>query len=128
MTTDRPNSLDEHLRSTLKSHSEAAPPDFTDSVLNQIRLSEEKRILARVVLQERLALAGAVILAVMMIIAAVALPAIAGRLTQHAETFAQAASRALETLSSQWRICAALLAAFVLAVYCLLDSLLTDNR
>jgi hypothetical protein len=127
MRADRLNNLDENLRRTLKSHSEAAPPDFTDRVVNQIRESEEKRILASVVLQERLALAGAVILAVMMIIAAVALPAIAGRLTQHAETFAHTTSRALEALSSQWRLCTAFTAAFVLAVYCLVDSLLTDN-
>ena len=128
MTADRPNSFDENLKRALKSHSEPIPPDFTHMVLNQIRVSEEKRILARVVLQERLALAGAIMLAVVTIVAAFFVPAIAGRLTQQAETFAHTTSRALESLSSQWRLYTAFMAAFVLAVYCLVDSLLTDNR
>ncbi|HUT31325.1 MAG TPA: hypothetical protein VMX13_16145 [Sedimentisphaerales bacterium] len=127
MRTDRLSSFDENLRRALKSHSEAPPPDFTDRVVNQIRESEEKRILARVVLQERLALAGAIMLAVVTIVAAFSVPAIAGRLMQQAETFAHTTSRALETLSSQWRLCTAFMAAFVLVVYCLVDSLLTDN-
>ncbi|MHC4154570.1 MAG: hypothetical protein ACYST6_06570 [Planctomycetota bacterium] len=128
MTADRLNSFDENLRRALKSHSEPAPPDFTGRVLNQVRAFEEKRILARVVLQERLALAGSIILAIVTIIVAVALPAIAGRLTEQAETFAHTTSRALEILTSQWQLCTAFTAAFVLAVYCLVDSLVTDNR
>ncbi len=48
----------EMLGRTLRSFSPGVPADFTETMLRRIGQAEEQKILARVVLQERLALAG----------------------------------------------------------------------
>jgi hypothetical protein len=65
MTTNKPNehSFDQMLARALKQHSEAIPGDFSTNVQRQIRKAQEQKILARVIWQERLTLAGSIALA-----------------------------------------------------------------
>jgi hypothetical protein len=65
MTTNNPNehSFDQILVRALKQHSETVPGDFTTNVQSQIRKTQEQRILARVIWQERLTLVGSIALA-----------------------------------------------------------------
>ena len=53
MSVDKEKQFDEMLGRALRQHSEAVPADFTERMLRQIDSAEEQRILARVVLQER---------------------------------------------------------------------------
>jgi hypothetical protein len=52
------NGFDRMLSQALQRHSESVPADFTALVLRRVEQTQEQRILARVVLQERLFLAG----------------------------------------------------------------------
>ena len=54
--------FDRLLQWTLRSSSEPVPADFTPRMLKQIKESQERKILARIVLQQRLALAGCIAL------------------------------------------------------------------
>ena len=70
--------LDEILRQSLREYSVAVPDDFTAKISKQIREEHQRRILAKVVLQERLALAGCIILGVIAVVFAVIFPDITG--------------------------------------------------
>ncbi|HUW18586.1 MAG TPA: hypothetical protein VMW16_04725 [Sedimentisphaerales bacterium] len=130
MSADKQNAncFDAGLKCALKSHSEPAPLDFTEKVLRQIRQSQEQKILARVVVQERLALTGCIILAIVFIVLTVALPGVAAGLTLQAETLSYKIDHALQTVGSRWQLCITFMAAFVFAVYYLVDSLVADTR
>ena len=51
------DSFDKMLKGALRAYTEPVPSDFADKVLKQARALDEQKILAKVVLQERLALA-----------------------------------------------------------------------
>ena len=104
---DLDNMLGRHLRRS----AEAVPADFTDRMLRQVRESHERRVLSRVVLQERLALAGCIAL----VAATVLLPmllsdSVAGALESKAagftdqwRTFVDNIPSALSAVLSRWQ-------------------------
>lgn len=65
------NVFDQMLRSDLRKHTEPVGPDFTENILKQVERLEERKILAKIVMQERLTLAGC--LSLLIVIAAVIL-------------------------------------------------------
>jgi len=77
MSVEKREKFDKMLCQALKRHSEPVPADFTDRVLKQIDSAENRRILARVVIEERLTLAGCIILGIMTIVTVVVFPSIA---------------------------------------------------
>ncbi|MGA1980397.1 MAG: hypothetical protein ABSG99_07560 [Sedimentisphaerales bacterium] len=77
MSADKEEKFDKMLYRALKRHSEPVPADFTDRLLRQIREAEEQEILARVVMEERLTLAGCIALGITAIVAAAIFPNIA---------------------------------------------------
>lgn len=56
------DNFDKILGQAVKRHSEPVPADFTERMLSRVREAQEQRILTRVVLQERLSLAGSIVL------------------------------------------------------------------
>ncbi len=62
------------LAQTLHLSSEPVPEDFTERTLGWIKYTEERKILARMVLKERLALAGCIMLGAAAVIALVIFP------------------------------------------------------
>ena len=50
------NMFEQMLRSNLRKYVEPIRPDFTDNILKQVELLEERKILAKLIMQERLAL------------------------------------------------------------------------
>ncbi len=78
MTADKEDKFDEMLGRALRGSSEPVPAHFTDRMLRQIEEAEQQRILAQVVLQERLALAGCIALSIIAIVVAAVFPGIAG--------------------------------------------------
>ena len=138
MLADRLNKddkFDEMLGRTLRSSSQSVPADFTRKMLRQIRQAEEQKILARVVLQERLALAGCFALGAAAIIAIVVFPdtitaifnSIVGSYTTQSTTVVSRIPRSINTVRDQWQFFTVLAALAGFAVYSLID-LLTGNR
>ncbi len=138
MLADRLNKddkFDEMLGRTLRRSSQAAPPDFTRKMLSQIRQAEEQKILARVVLQERLALAGCFALGAAAIIAMVAFPdtitavfnSIVGSFTERGGALVNRIPQSIETLRDQWQLYTILAAIAGFAVYSLVDLLAGDR-
>jgi hypothetical protein len=77
MPVNKEESFDKMLSRALQKHSEPVPADFSDRILRQIREVEEKRILARVIMEERLALAGCIVLGIITITSLLIFPGIA---------------------------------------------------
>ena len=55
------DSFDNMLKGALRAHVEPVRSDFADTVLRQVQALDEQKILAKVILQERLALAACII-------------------------------------------------------------------
>ncbi len=138
MLADRLNKddkFDEMLGRTLRLSSQAVPADFTRRMLGQIRQAEEQKILARVVLQERLALAGCFALGAAAIIALVAFPdnitavfnSIVGSFTAQSGTLVSRIPQSIETVRDQWQLYAVFAAMAGFAVYSLVDLLAGDK-
>jgi hypothetical protein len=128
MSTDKLNEekFDEMLRRTLRASSQPSPVDFTDRVLKQLRAVEEQKILARVVWQERLALAGCIAVAIAGIAAAVIFAAIDGGFTPTVQLLIYQTGLAIKTFSSQWQLYAFCAGVFVLTGYSLIDLLVSE--
>ena len=129
MSADKLNEgkFDEMLGKALRQHSEPVSADFTERMSKQIREAEEQRILTRVILQERLALAGCIVLGVIAVVIAAVFPNIAVSFTEQIGNLTDKISQIIETISNQWRFYAVLAGVFGFAVYCLADLLVGDS-
>jgi hypothetical protein len=127
--------FDRMLSQALQRHSEPMPAGFTAMVLRQVTEAQEQRILARVVLQERLALAACITLAGLTIVVAAVFPEIAAAafrgittsLTGQGENLIDKIPQAVKALSGQWRLYSVLGAALGFAVYSLVELLVGDK-
>jgi hypothetical protein len=127
--------FDEMLGRALKKHSEAVPAGFTTRMLRQIEQAEERRVLARVVLKERLALAACIAFAGSVVIAAVAFPgflsgvfaAVGTAMAGQGDSLLARVPKIAEGFQSQWRLYAVLAGVFVFVVYGIVD-LFFDER
>jgi hypothetical protein len=137
MPRNRPNEdkFDEMLGRALQRHSEPVPADFTGRMLRRIEEAEERQVLARVVLQERLALAGSIIMGAAAIVAVVFFPgritavfgSIAGSFVEKGDTLIGRIPHAIEAVRSDWQLYTVVGVVFVFAVYSLMDLLLGDR-
>ncbi len=139
MVTDKLNEdkFDEMLGQSLRRHSEPVPAGFTERMLRQVREAEEQEILARVVLQERLALAGCLVFGALAAIGVTIFPGrVAGVLRSIAANFTERGgalvdrigqSISIETVRSEWQLYAILALVFGFAVYSLVDMLVGDR-
>jgi len=138
MLADRLNKddrFDEMLGRTLHSSSPSVPTDFTERMLGRIRQAEEQKILARVILQERLALAGCIVFSAAAIVAVAAFPgaiaavfqSIAASFTERGGALVDRIPQTIETVRGQWQLYTVLAAVAGFAVYSLVDLLLGDR-
>jgi hypothetical protein len=137
MMTNRLNEdrFDRMLAQALQRHSEPVPADFAERMMTAIEQAEQQRILAAVVLQQRLALAATVLFGVITIIAVVFFPAvivgvfrtITGAVGEQTNMWLDRIPRAVETVRSRWQFYTVLAAVFGFAVYSLMDLLLGDR-
>ena len=128
MSVDKLNQdkLDEMLRRTFRASSQPSPADFTEKVLKQVRAAEEQRILARVVWQERLALAGCIAVAIAGVAAAAIFAAIDGGFTPTVQLLIYNIGLSIKTFGSQWQLYVVFAGVFVFAGYSLIDLLVSD--
>ena len=101
------DSFDKALAKALKSHTGPVPYNFTEQVLEQIRREQEQKILARVVLQERLALAGCIVLGLITIIVLATSSNVAVDFTELMRTSINKANETAAFIISQWQSIAA---------------------
>jgi hypothetical protein len=141
--TDKLNEdkFDGMLGRALQSHSEPVPADFTERTLRRVEEAEQQRILARVVWQERLALAGCIAAGVLAIVAVVVFPdriagvlrSIAGGFTEQGKALVDKMTPTIDIeavsgeVSSKWQFYTVLGLVFGFAVYSLVDMLLGDR-
>lgn len=127
--------FDEMLGQALRLSSEAVPADFTGRMLEQVRQLQERKILARIVLEQRLALAGCIGLFAIAVLAPMLLTdSLAGVLqgkaagfAEQCRTFLDKLPTAIEAVWGRRQSCLALGAAFSLAAYSL-ASLFAGDR
>jgi hypothetical protein len=129
--------FDEMLGESLRRHSEPVPADFTERMLRQIEEAEQQRILARVVLQERLSLAGCIVFGVLAAVGVAVFPGrIAGVLRGIAAGFAERGgayidgigrSISIENVRSEWQLYIILAMVLGFAAYCVVDMLVGDR-
>lgn len=139
MVTDKLNEdkFDEMLGQALRRHSEPVPAGFTERMLRQVREAEEQEILARVVLQERLALAGCLVFGALAAIGVTVFPGrVAGVLRSIGANFTERGgalvdrigqSISIETVRSEWQLYAILALVLGFAVYSFVDMLVGDR-
>lgn len=127
--------FDQMLGRALRRHSEPVPADFTGRMLRRIEEADEQKVLSRVILQERLALVGSIILGVAAIVVVVFFPgtvtgffgSIAGSFTEQGRSLIDKIPQAIETVRGEWQFYTVMGAVFGFAVYSLLDLLLGDR-
>ena len=129
---DKEDKFDEMLGRALRRHSEPAPTDFSERILRRIKEAEEQRILARVVMEERLALAGCIVLGIITIAATVVFPDIAASFTGQMRAFIDKITQTIgavgiEAVSFEWQFYMVFAGVFGLAVYTLMDLLVADS-
>jgi len=137
MSTDKlaQDRFDEMLRQALKGHSEPVPADFTNMMLRQIIDAQERRILARVVLQERLTLAACIVFGSIAIVAATVFPdivaavfrGIATSLTQQGEALTNKVPLAIRAFCSEWQFYTVLGGVLGFAIYSFVELLLGND-
>jgi hypothetical protein len=127
MTAEKKDKFDAMLREGLKLHRETTPADFTERILMQVRKAEQQRILSRVILQKRLALAAGIVLGVGVVIAAGAFPQAAGEATRQLTAFWGSVKRSAVGISYQWQLYAAFAGLFGYAAYNLWDMLIRES-
>jgi Na+/H+ antiporter NhaA len=139
MVADKLNEdrFDEMLGQALRSHSEPVPADFTDKMLRQVKEAEEQEILARVVLQERLSLAGCIVFGVLAAVGVMVFPGrvvgilrgISAGLKERGGAFIDGIGQSIsmETVRSEWQLYIILALVLGLAVGVVLDMLIGDR-
>jgi hypothetical protein len=119
--------FDEMLTARLREHAEPVPADFTASVLRRISQAEQQRFLARVVLQERLALAGCIVLGAAVIVLAVVYPGIANALTEQVAGLGDKFTKTVSAVRLDWQMLVVFAGVFGFAAYGLWDLLVGDS-
>jgi uncharacterized protein involved in cysteine biosynthesis len=127
--------FDEVLGQALKSHSESIPADFTQRMLSQIEQTDHKTILARVVLQERIALAACIAVAFLVVLVAAifsgavseVLEGLTAGLVGRSVAFVEESLQTIQALGVQWRFILVVAAAISFCIYGLVDMFFGDR-
>ncbi len=129
--------FDEMLGQSLRRHSEPVPADFTERMLRQVREVQERQILARVVLQERLSLAGCIVFGVLAAVGITVFPgriagilrSIAAGLTERGGAGVDVIGRtiSMETVRSEWQVYTIMVLVLGFALFCVVDMLVGDR-
>ena len=127
--------FDRMLLQALQRHTESVPAGFTARLLGQIKQAQEQKILARVVLQERLALAACIALAGTVVVLGSLFPdvvvtafrSIADGVTARGETLIEEIPQTIKALGEQWRLYTILGAALAFSIYSLVELLVGDR-
>jgi hypothetical protein len=129
------DSFDQMLKCALQKHAEAVPADFTNNVLRQIRQAQQQKILARVILQERLALAACIMFGGITITIAAVFPdtvvavfrGIAINLTEQGEALIDKVPQAIKAVSGQWQFYTIITGSLAIAIFSIVELFAGDS-
>ena len=131
------DTFDEMLGQSLRRHSEPVPADFTERMLREVREVQERRILARVVLQERVSLAGCIVFGVLAAVGIIVFPgkvagifrSIGSGLSERGGAVIEGIGQSIsvETIRSEWQLYIVLALVLGFALYCIVDMLVGDR-
>ena len=127
MSLNKEEEFNKILSGALKRHSGPVPAAFTERVSNRIRELEEERILTRVVMEERLALAGCIVLSIIAIVSLLAFPNITAGFKELILVSTRRVILAVEITNYKWYLYTAFAGIFGFAVYRLMDLLVSDT-
>jgi len=143
MAANEPNQeqFDAILSSSLRKKKIKVADGFVDNVVSRLTQAQQQKILARVILQERLALAGCILLPVLAVVGALIFPEALRVVVGFTEGLTGKISRIIEVVSSASRLWLgfsnatkgvwgplAITVAIGVAVYSVVDLLLTDSQ
>ena len=123
------------LGKALRGHRESVPADFAHRVLSQVEEVSRRRVLARFVLQERLAIAACIAVAASVVVVAVLfsgavseiLEGLTAGLVGRSVTFVQESPQTIRALGEQWRFILVSAAAVGFCIYGLVDVFFSDR-
>jgi hypothetical protein len=127
MSADKEEKFDKILYQALKRRSEPVPADFAGRMLRRIREAEERRILTRVVMEERFALAGCIVLGIMTVVVVSAFPSVAISFKELAGTFIDKITRTIEAVRYEWQLYTVIAGVFGFVICSLADLLVSDS-
>ena len=127
--------FDAMLGAALRRHCEAVPVDFTQRMLEQVREIQARRILAQVVLQERLALSASIVFGGLAILGAVFFPArivailrsIGESLVGYGGGLVGRIPQAVDVFGVEWQFYTVLAVLLAFAVCCLMGLVFGDR-
>ena len=129
MSIDKSNEdkFEQVIRRGLRGYSEPVPADFTEKILMQIRGAEERKLLARVILQERLALVGCIVLGVVMAVAAVVWGGTVATFAGEINVIIAKIIQSGKSAGGNWQVYAVFAGVFAFVVYGFVDLLAGDG-
>lgn len=120
--------LDQLLSDALCKYTHPMPADFTDRMLTQIRQQQERKILAQVILKERLALAACILLAVGSGFAMIAFTQIPVRVIESMKIIANEIPIVIQAVIGTWQLQAGFAAILGFAAYTFFNGFSADYR
>jgi hypothetical protein len=122
------DSFDKMLKGALREHTETVPGDFTDKVLKQVLALDEQKILAKVILQERLALAACIIVPAAAAVVIFAFPEIPSATWAGLKSMFYGIAKQIALMSHHnWQFWVVLVAVIGFAGYSVFDLLFADS-
>ena len=118
--------FDNNLRSALTAPLEHIRPDFADDITQRLKKRYQQKLLAKVILQERLALAGCILTPAAALLAMFTCPQLVTGLSAWMNNCLDTFSTLITTEQFNWQIWT-ILAAVALAIYSLINLFLTDS-
>ena len=138
MSADKPDKdkFDEIIERALRLPLEPVPAGFTERVVSRIEQARQKKILGRVVLQERLALAGCIALGTLTFILTAVfsgpvttfLGNITVGLIEQKQVLLDEAPMAVWTFKNDWQLYLVSVTVFAFAVYSLVDLFAVNGK
>ncbi len=120
--------FDKMLKGALRARSEPVRSDFTNHVLKQVQALDEQKILAKVILQERLALATCITVPLAATAAIFAYPQILTTAWTGLQSLFYGIAKQFALMTQHdWQFCVALVAVAGFAAYSVFDLLFADR-
>jgi len=120
--------FDKMLKGALRKHIVPVPGDFADKVLKQARALDEQKILAKVVLQERLALAACITVPLAAMVVLLFFPQITATTWAGLKSMFYGIAKQIALMPHyNWQFGAVLVAVIGFAAYSVLDLLFADR-
>lgn len=129
MSPDKEEKFDLMLGRALQKHTVPVPPDFTDKVLSRITAAQEQKVLARVILQQRLALAASITIAAAVITLMLVFPETATAFSATIKDLRYIiTTQSVPALKSQWQLLSSIAVAAVAVLLSNYDLRLAGNH